>query len=112
MAISVGTEYMNVLNAQNGTLKQTAAADKISSKLNNLDGASDEEKLSACKEFEAYFVEKIIKMMHDSVKSEEEEDDPYIQQFGDMRYEAYAKEITESGQLGLAQQLFEAMKRN
>ena len=103
---------MNIMNTASEKVKQTSSADKITSRLNNLDGASDEEKLSACKEFEAYFVEKIIKMMHDSVKSEEEEDDPYIQQFGDMQYEAYAKEIAESGQLGLAQQLFEAMKRN
>jgi len=110
MAISIGSDLMNIYN-QTSNSKATSSADKVTSSLSNLEGASDEEMLSACKEFEAYFVEKVMKMMHDSVKSEDDENE-YIQQFGDMQYEAYAKQIADSGQLGIAQQLFEAMKRN
>ena len=112
MSISIGSDYMNMYAAQAKTNESKSAADKLSGKLSNLNGASDEDMLEACKDFEAYFVEKVIKMMHESVKSEEEEQNPYLQQFGDMRYEEFAKKITESGQLGIAQQLFEAMKRN
>ncbi|MBO7402131.1 MAG: rod-binding protein [Lachnospiraceae bacterium] len=112
MSISIGSDYLNMYNAQAKASESKSAADKISSKLNNLEGATDEEMLEACKDFEAYFVEKVIKMMHESVKSEEEEENPYLQQFGDMRYQEYAKKITESGQLGVAQKLYEAMKRN
>jgi flagellar protein FlgJ len=112
MSISIGSDYMNMYAAQAKSNETKSASEKLSSKLNNLNGATDEEMLEACKDFEAYFVEKVIKMMHESVKSEEEEQNPYLQQFGDMRYEEFAKKITESGQLGIAQQLFEAMKRN
>ena len=111
MSISIGNDYMNLYTQQAEASKKASSADRLSSKLSNLEGASDEEMMAACKDFEAYFVERVIKMMHESVKSEEDEN-PYIQQFGDMRFEEYAKQIADSGQLGIAQQLYEAMKRN
>ena len=42
-------------------------------------------------------------------------DEPFdvaVAYFGDMMYQEYAKQITENGELGLAQQLYESMKRN
>ena len=112
MSISIGSDLADLYTKSAYDSKSTDAANKLTSSLSNLDGASDEEMLEACKDFEAYFVEKLLKMMHDSVKSDEEEDNAYLLQFGDMRYEEYAKQIADSGELGIAQQLYEAMKKN
>ena len=45
------------------------------------------------------------------VKSEED-DGEYMQYFGDTLNQSYAEAITESGQVGLAKQLYDSMKRN
>ena len=37
---------------------------------------------------------------------------PYLEQFGDILYEEYAKDATEGEGLGIAQMLYESMKRN
>lgn len=74
--------------------------------------ATDEEMMSVCKEFEAYLVEKVIKQMKDSMKISDEDENQYLSYFGDMMYQEYAKQIAENGELGLAQQLYESMKRN
>ena len=78
----------------------------------NSDMASDEEMMEVCKEFEAYLVEKVFDRMKDAMTDSEEEESDYLSYFGDMMYQEYAKVITENGELGLAQQLYESMKRN
>ena len=50
--------------------------------------------------------------MKDALTDSEEEESDYLTYFGDMMYQEYAKQITENGELGLAQQLYESMKRN
>jgi len=78
----------------------------------NSDTATDEEMMEVCKEFEAYLVEKVFDRMKDALTDSEEEESDYLSYFGDMMYQEYAKVITENGELGLAQQLYESMKRN
>ena len=68
--------------------------------------------MEVCKEFEAYLVEKVFDRMKDALTDSEEEESDYLNYFGDMMYQEYAKVITENGELGLAQQLYESMKRN
>jgi flagellar protein FlgJ len=90
----------------------TSKTDKITSALNNK-SASDEELMEACKSFEAYLLEQAFKGMEKTImKNEEEEENPYLTQFGDMLYEEYAESAAEKQSLGLAQMLYEAMKRN
>lgn len=74
--------------------------------------ASDEEMLEVCKEFEAYLMEKVMKQMKETMTDGDEEENEYMSYFGDMMYQEYAKTIAENGELGLAQQLYESMKRN
>ena len=75
--------------------------------------ASDEELLESCKEFEAYLVEQMLKGMEKTIpKDEDEEENPYMEQFGDILYTQVSKTIVDNGELGLARQLFESMKRN
>lgn len=112
MSISVGAEYY-----LNNSLTSRAAtkADQLSSALGSMDvaSASDAELLESCKQFEAYLVEQMLKGMEKTIpKDEDEEENPYLEQFGDMFYTQVADSIVENGELGLAQQLYESMKRN
>ncbi len=87
-----------------------ASASKINSQLNTLgDDSTDEELLNACKEFEEYFVQKIIEQARKSVAGEEE-DGEYMKYFGDTLNQSYAEAIVDGGGVGLAQQLYESMK--
>lgn len=95
-----------------GALSNAAKTDQITSTLKNRN-ATDEELMKACKDFEAYLLEQVFKNMEKTVmKDEDEEENDYLVQFGDMLYEEYAKMASESQSIGLAQMLFESMKRN
>lgn len=78
--------------------------------------ASDEELMSVCKEFESYFVEQTFKAMEKMVpKSEDEESGSgtsTLDMFKDNLIQEYASSATEGEGLGLAQMLYEQMKRN
>ena len=78
----------------------------------NVETASDAEMMNACKEFEAYMVEQMYKSMEKTIIKADEEENEYEQYFGDMRVQQYAQMVTDQGGFGLAQQLYEAMKRN
>ena len=86
-------------------------ATALENKLNNSQEtkATDEELLDACKEFEAYLIEQVMKQIP---KSEEEKDNKYLDYFGDMMLQEYASILTDRGDLGIAQQLYESMKNN
>ena len=118
MSISIGSStgfdnYISQLNADNAKSKTDAGA-VLESKLSQgkLENASDEELMEVCKSFESYLLEKVLEKTKKTLTDSEEEDSPYMNMFGDKLYQEYANQITEHGDLGLAQQLFEAMKRD
>lgn len=76
------------------------------------DNSTDEELMEACKGFESYFVQKIIENARKMVESDEEDKGDYLELFGDTLNQAYADQITDSGQLGIAQQLYDSMKHD
>lgn len=78
----------------------------------NVDNSTDAEMMNACKEFETYMIEQIYKSMEKTVMKADEEENDYEQYFGDMRIQQYAQSVMDQGGLGLAQQLYEGMKRN
>lgn len=111
MSIGLGNEYMfSKLQQNSGDSK----AEKLQGKLSGINGkeTSDEEMMEVCKEFEAYLVEQVMKRMKDAMTDSEEEENEYLSYFGDMMYQEYANQIAQNGELGLAQQLYESMKRN
>lgn len=114
MSISIDSSGLLSSGLVSNTSKSTARAQELTSQLSNLsETASDEEIMESCKAFESYFVQKILQYTKETMAPEEDdEDNQYKQYFGDILYEKYAEQITESGQLGLAQSLYEAMKRN
>jgi len=71
----------------------------------------DAELMEACKTFETYFVEQVLKEMRLSIPKATESSDRYSY-FEDLLYKEYATAITNQGELGLSQQLYESMKRN
>lgn len=105
MSISIGTN--SILNS---TMATTNSTNSLEDKLNNTNNQSDEELMDACKSFETYFVEQVFKEMRKTVPTQEEND--YLNYFGDMQYEKYAENVTDSGNLGIAQMLYQSMKRN
>lgn len=96
-----------------------AAADKLSGSLSkDYSNATDDELLSACKEFEGYFIEQVFKGMEKMIpKSDDEEESSYTSSmrdyFKDELISEYASLASEQGEgLGIAQMLYEQMKRN
>lgn len=94
------------------------ASSKLDSRIKTKDysKSSDEQLLDACKEFEAYFVEQIFKEMQKTVDvfkdGKTNPNDSLVDFFKDSTLQELAGTATEKQGLGLAQMLFEQMKRN
>ena len=91
-------------NATTNQLEDTLKSD--------LSKATEDELMDVCKDFEAYFTEQMFKAMRNTVPKEEESSSSTYGMFEDNLYQEYAKQAAESGQIGIAQTLFEQMKRN
>ena len=118
MSISIGSnsgydQFISRLNTDNAKDK-TGSASRLEAQLSNsrLEDASDEELMEVCKSFESYLLEKVLEKTKKTLTDSEEEDTPYMNMFGDRLYQEYANQITEHSELGLAQQLYNAMKRD
>ncbi len=96
-----------------GTSVKSAGSASLQSSLGNISSSTDDEKLmEVCKGFESYFVQQVIEQAKTSlIGKDEEEEGEYMQYFGDMFNEQYANVIVENGGTGLAQQLYDSMKR-
>lgn len=100
--------------------KESAKADKLKETLANTDysKSTDDELMAVCKEFESYFTEQVFKSLERMVPENDEESSSvtsYTEYFGDMLTQEYAKSATESNNgkgLGIAQMLYEQMRRN
>ena len=100
--------------------KESAKADKLKDTLSNTDysKSTDDELMAVCKEFESYFTEQVFKSLERMVPENDEESSSvtsYTDYFGDMLTQEYAKNATESNNgkgLGIAQMLYEQMRRN
>ena len=108
-SISAYTDYMKT---------QNTSADKLSETLDKTDysKAQDEELLDACKQVESYLLEQVFKEMEKTVDCFKEEDsDPnstLVDYFKDNTLQELASDSTEKQGLGIAQMLYEQMKRN
>lgn len=127
-----------IIGGMNSVYNHTNAnssANAIEKKLNNTDlsGASDDELMEVCKDFEEYFVEQMVKSMMKMTKVDGGEDEndysaifglsessnSYMSTLSSFYGDQMVTKISEaiSGQnggsgLGLAQTLYEQMKRN
>ena len=93
------------------------SASSLQNKLNGTDysKATDDELLNACKQFEAYFVEQMYKGMWKTIPQSEESSNStstLMDYYKDKMIQGMAEQTTEQSGLGLAQMLYEQMKRN
>ena len=102
--------YQDATAANVEKLRQTAQRTGAAS--------TDEELMSACKEFEAYFLEQVFKEMQKSVDvfkkdaGGDKTNDTLVNFFRDNTLQSLCKTATETQGLGLAQMLYENMKVN
>lgn len=110
MAVSINEVYNNFYTQNDSSVKTSALEKKLNG--SGMENATDEELLDACKEFEAYLIEQVLKEVKESIPKSEEEDNKYTEYFGDMMLQEYASLLTDRGDLGIAQTLYESMKNN
>ncbi|MCR5011329.1 MAG: hypothetical protein K6A72_03235 [Lachnospiraceae bacterium] len=105
----------NLSNLTNYT-SSLAAASSAQKKAESANSAqTDEEMLSACKEFESYLWEQVLKSMKSASEVfNTEEDDQKVSYFKETAMADIAKQITDQnlGSNSLAMQMYEQMKRN
>ena len=103
--------YSNILTSQYNTAK----TNELKGKLTNRAAQSDEELMAACKEFEAYFIEQAFKGMEKTVVKADNSSSStstVVDFYKDELYKKLAKQTTETNSIGLAQQMYDQMKRN
>ncbi|MGN1180967.1 MAG: rod-binding protein [Suilimivivens sp.] len=107
--INAYTEYLSTRNT---------SANRLSDTLDKTDysKAEDDELLDACKQFESYLLEQVFKEMEKTVDCFKDEDsdpnDTLVDYFKDNTLQELASTSTENQGLGIAQMLYEQMKRN
>lgn len=114
MDISNISAYTDYVKTQNST------AAKLNSSIESTDYSTqnEEELLDACKEFEAYFLEQVFKEMEKTVDAFKDENsasnysNSMVDFFKGQTIQSLAEQSTKSQGMGLAQSLFEQMKRN
>lgn len=108
MSITIGSDSLYNITAQKN--------DKTSKLHNALSGdlskADDKELMDVCKSFESYLLEQVFKKMDSSIPRDEEAGSEYVDYFKDMMIQEYADESTAQQGLGIAQMLYDSMKRN
>lgn len=108
IASMYGSTYASAAN-------QTAAKLQNSVKRTDYAGASEDELMDACKQFEAYFVEQMFKAMMKTIPSDSSTSNytsSMMDYYKDEMVRSMAEENTAQGGFGLAQMLYEQMKRN
>lgn len=106
---SMYTDYLN------STYKSQSAnnIEKMSDK--SMASKSDDELMKACKEFETYFIEQVFKEMKKSVNFTQSDDpasNTLLDYYSDELLNKYASMAADQSENGLAQMLYEQMKRN
>lgn len=94
----------------------TQSSSKLEGKLEaDYSKATDDELMDVCKEFEAYFLEQMFKEMVKTIPDDEEGSSAtssMMDFYQDKMIQSLAADSTEQNSLGLAQMLYEQMRRN
>lgn len=117
MSISIDNYTGSLMDVYNDFASQNSnKASKLEDKLNgDMSGATADELMDVCKEFEAYFTEQVFKAMQKMVPENESSDSTVRmtrEYINDALAQKYAENSAEGAGLGLAQTLYEQMKRN
>ncbi len=108
------SNYLN--NVQDDAASKTAQYTSLKNRLNSANGDTpDDELMDVCKQFEAYFIEQVFKEMEKTVPKSDmgyNSDDRLVNFFKDDVRQKLASKAGEQQGLGLAQMMYEQMKRN
>ena len=108
---SLNSAYADIYGTQ-----QSQTASKVEEVLDgDMTQKTEDELMDACKQFEAYFVEQMFKSMIKTVPKNEETSaytSNLMDYYTDEMMQKLASDSTENNSLGLAQTLYEQMKRN
>ena len=112
--------YTDILTSNALQNAEKQKLDKLKSALTSARGAAekdveDPELLEACKKFEAYFLEQVFKEMEKTVPEHDYGDqaaNSMVDFFKDNAIQSLAEQATQGQGMGLANQLYEQMKRN
>ncbi|MCR5526090.1 MAG: rod-binding protein [Lachnospiraceae bacterium] len=109
--MDISTDY--ITSIANNALSESAAAK--ASTIGSAETESDEELLEACKSFEQYFLEQIFKEAQKTIMKDDSDmsaSSKTLQSFyTDGLAEHIASASVEQGGIGLAQMMYEQMKR-
>lgn len=111
----IGSYYMDSVS---DTSSSTSELEKTLGS-GDLSNASDDELMQVCKDFEGYFIEQMFKSMEKMIPKDEDEDESssmssmtdYYKEEMMSKYAEYASESDGGKGLGIAQTLYEQMKR-
>lgn len=106
------TAYTDYLTNQATNSNVDTLKDKLTTDYSK---ATDEELLDACKQFEAYFLEQVFKGMQKTIPESEyssSSTSALVDYHKDNMIQELAKQSTETNSIGLAQTMYEQMKRN
>ena len=110
----VGSAYADYLTKQASGNKASSLQNKLE---NSSESVDEKELMDACKEFEAYFMEQVFNSMLETTKVFSDEDEngyasKLVDYFKDFAVQELCDKVTDGSGLGLANTLFEQMKRN
>ena len=110
--ISNLTDYYKSVTGQSRSSK---LANELSGKAEN--AKTDDELMDVCKQFESYLLEQVFKNMQKTVikntdESKDASTENLVDFFKEQTIQELAAQSTEKSGLGLAQQLYEQLRRN
>ena len=110
----VGSTYADYMMTSQASKNK---ADTLQNKLSSSSASAEEKELKeACKEFESYFVEQVFNAMMKTTKVFSDEENGYatkmVDYFKDFAVQELCDNVTDGDGLGLANILYEQMKRN
>lgn len=114
--MNMGIDGISAMINQTGNSVANSRANALQNKIGgDLSNSSDEELMDVCKQFEAYFVEQVMKEVEKTIPRDEDEDNSMSQltdYFKEEMIQGLAEKVCDQQNLGLAQQMYEQMKRN
>ena len=107
-------DISNLTSSYTELYSNSAQMSKLETTLKSDTGSmEDKDLMDACKQFEAYFLEQVFKEMQKTVhRNDDASQNSLMEYFEDRYVQKIAEDSTETNSLGLAQMLYEQMKRN
>lgn len=109
------TNLSSVYSQYADTVSKNSETEAFQQRIKQSASASDEELMEVCKQFEAYFMEQVYKEMLKTIPQSDDKtgNQTMIDYFKDQTVSEIAMQsVNQNGQNGLAQTLFEQMRRN